>query len=1488
MDGLSAAANIIAVVQAATEVGKLCVQYAREVKNASKDIERVKAEVDAISTLLLHTQRLLDGPYRNKLSASTDLDYSLTDCKNQLDYLLRKFEVEFTHPLGGKSRRRDKLLRHFKISSHDLKWPFTKTEVEDIIKRLRTVQELIDRALQIDQINVVLSVEQKANLEKLPIASGAIFNSFEDDGEPECLPGTRTGLLRDLHTWIADPKETRIFWLCGMAGTGKSTISRTLARMLSENGQLGASFFFKRGKAHRGDASRFFSTLAIDLQAIIPLLGPYISETVGGNPNICQKTLSEQFQKLLLDPLNKIRRTDVPDPSKALVLVIDALDECEGDGIVQRIIEFLGQLAGVDLNMRIFVTSRPEAPIKAGFDELKRDHKDISLHNIQEPTIKDDISLFIRYQLDNIRKTRKLDSSWPGDGTIVTLTDMTMPLFISAATLCRFIGDQRFSVHQRLENVLKLRNASFASKLDQTYRPIFDQILADTDKTEEDELIQGFQEIIGTIILLESPFGLSSLSIFLNIEAEQLCCRLHQFQSVIKIPDDLCTPLQIYHLSFRDYLLDRNIIGDWFQIDASRLHWFIGTKCIQVLSKVLKPDICNLINPGTEVQDIDSTTRSRHFTPEVAYSCQYWAHHIAHSTDEFGLNKDKSEILLKFLEHHLLHWLEAMIILRSLDKAMEAVSIIKSLNPKLSALLRDTIFFINLHSSTIVDAPLQLYSSALLFTPDGSIVKQLFIKSLPAWIPRAPSWHRNWGYCVRDVCWIRNELEEAFVISPDGIFLALTNRRRPCIVEVLNAITGSVSQSIPIEEELECDASTSILSVHFTEDNKYLAIVVDIGHVMLWDLLAGKLFKITRLDVDSNAGCNLGLENPFLKKIEQPSSSEPANYSTLSPDCMLLAFGNSQGIVTMWARSTLESEFQLSYLQAFNVDPVWAFRNNWEFLSMEFGTITHTLVAVLHNRWTITTDEDKAKTLTISVVWDTKSGQIVKSYHYYDEEAPYACAFSIDCKVLAVALPGSKVEIWDSASHSTLQQLKESPEDKPKARIDSLKFSFDGGYLAIGYREERIRVIDLKNGVCVERFKEKDGKCRPIGRMEFSKDGYHLFFIKGHQLQAWCIDFTGLQASSNDGNLLIHQFKDQRSSRLVSLTSRGFESIEILSPDKKHLAVSQSPGKLKLWNIASNQPQIILNDDSITGVKAAGDLAFSSDSRWLVANRTTGDLILWETNDANLAPKSLDLLNILEEHRHEAGGGMPRSLCFSVDNNQIFYITGNATVDAWNLNTDGRKGIYQGERDPSFEIQVLKPAPDGLHLALLILEPLSVELLHISTGVITKTFNLGHIGLDEAPLQLFGGWGKDHTTPRTLTFSADGRLLAMAALKPIVILDIEVPKATSIFTNGIVNSISFSTVGYSLIINGGITSIDIEVSEPFGMSQVSSDLIEDKWISFNRSAVLRLPSELRRQKSFIGLAGSVFVFLREDGDPFFLEIDDKVVKRLLIEHAAQR
>jgi SpoVK/Ycf46/Vps4 family AAA+-type ATPase len=55
-----------------------------------------------------------------------------------------------------------------------------------------------------------------------------------------------------------------------MAGTGKSTIARTVARACLDDGRLGASFFFSRGGGERETTPSFVTTIARQLARLSP------------------------------------------------------------------------------------------------------------------------------------------------------------------------------------------------------------------------------------------------------------------------------------------------------------------------------------------------------------------------------------------------------------------------------------------------------------------------------------------------------------------------------------------------------------------------------------------------------------------------------------------------------------------------------------------------------------------------------------------------------------------------------------------------------------------------------------------------------------------------------------------------------------------------------------------------------------------------------------------------------------------------------------------------------------------------------------------------------------------------------------------------------------------------------------------------------------------------------------------------------------------
>lgn len=94
-------------------------------------------------------------------------------------------------------------------------------------------------------------------LDRLRVAHEAEFDSYKDQHECKILHSTRTELLSKIQEWVVSPNGKCMFWLSGVAGTGKSKICRTVARQLKSNKLLAASFFFKRGEGERGNEMRF-------------------------------------------------------------------------------------------------------------------------------------------------------------------------------------------------------------------------------------------------------------------------------------------------------------------------------------------------------------------------------------------------------------------------------------------------------------------------------------------------------------------------------------------------------------------------------------------------------------------------------------------------------------------------------------------------------------------------------------------------------------------------------------------------------------------------------------------------------------------------------------------------------------------------------------------------------------------------------------------------------------------------------------------------------------------------------------------------------------------------------------------------------------------------------------------------------------------------------------------------------------------------------
>ena len=536
-------------------------------------------------------------------------------------------------------------------------------------------------------------MDRKLVLDRLPVAEGASFDSHAEEHNPTCLPTTRVELLQQISDWAADADAKIIFWLNGMAGTGKSTISRTVAQSFVEKGQLGASFFFKRGEADRGSATKFFTTLAADLVARLPATASHIKEVLDAEPALLTKNAREQFGKLFQQPLLEATSTRKDGP---VVVVVDALDECESEADIKLIIRlFSSSTAGGQSNrIKIFLTSRPELPPRIGFKAIEGAYQDVILHEMPEPVVERDISTFLEHELAKIREeynnsapcNRQLSPDWPKKSDVKSLATMAVPLFIFAATACRFIADRKYGNPERqLIKVLSSQTKSHGSSLAETYLLVLSQQITGLNKQEEKETLQEFCDIVGPIIVLATPLSTSALAQVLSIPGPVIDDRLALLHSVFRVPQSADSPVRLLHLSFRDFLVDSDKRKDnIFWIDERQTHAKMAKKCLIVLG-CLKQDVCEVGAPGTPRSAISSNDIKTSMPPEVQYACLHWVYH----TYQAGIHIADGEPTHDFLTCHFLHWIEALSLI---GKAGEGLDFIKTLQ----TLLKVNFFHISL------------------------------------------------------------------------------------------------------------------------------------------------------------------------------------------------------------------------------------------------------------------------------------------------------------------------------------------------------------------------------------------------------------------------------------------------------------------------------------------------------------------------------------------------------------------------------------------------------------------------------------------------------------------------------------------------------------------------------------------------------------------------------------------------------------------------
>ena len=485
-----------------------------------------------------------------------------------------------------------------------------------------------------------------------------VYNAgFRTGHHDKCLPGTRKSVLSDLMLWAKNPRDQNVFWLNGLAGTGKSTIAQSFSETIAKEGCLGASFFCSRDYLDRKELKNIFPTLSYQLACHYSHFRSHITPIIKADPTLVHSSLISQLEALLVNPLSRA--------NISCIIVIDALDECIDTEPSSAILSVLGQFVHKLPLVKFFITGRPEPRIRTGFRlPLLKDITQIFLlHDVDSTSVDNDIQLYLTQKLTTIASERSdldLPNPWPHDDDIKVLTEKSSGVFIFAATMVRFIGSEYHEPGQRLQLLLSEAGSTRyegRTGIDSLYSQILSYAFSDIHEPEDFAKIR---HVLGAIVLAFNPLSQRELSSICGTPTYLIPSILRHLHSVILVPSDKSEKIQIFNRSFSDFLQDdERCADDRLHINPETYHGDMSLSCLKLVNG-LERNPCSLppFTMNQEVQDLPQLVEHR-IGGSVQYACAYWAEHLKLSPTTADFTGQVFNLAINTLQNAPV-WIEVM------------------------------------------------------------------------------------------------------------------------------------------------------------------------------------------------------------------------------------------------------------------------------------------------------------------------------------------------------------------------------------------------------------------------------------------------------------------------------------------------------------------------------------------------------------------------------------------------------------------------------------------------------------------------------------------------------------------------------------------------------------------------------------------------------------------------------------------------------------
>ncbi|KAJ7142333.1 WD40 repeat-like protein [Mycena epipterygia] len=1196
----------------------------------------------------------------------------------------------------------DKKIEKFSAALCDLKKSF---EADLTVQFLFISTKILDTVERLDQSDML----KKLN----PMDMNAIARDL-------CLAGTRREILDDITEWFTVPstvssKSGNILWLSGVAGSGKSTISTTVAESTRGVERLGAFLFFDRNEPMRSHPDSVIRTIAYSLALSNPYIGLAISDAIRRDPAVVNAPLRTQFKELLLDPLREAEQ-HITGP---LLVILDALDECGDPPSRRALLSLLSdEFPSFPHFLRVLITSRRESDIAARF----RSHFEERDLNTVRSTTKD-VEAFIRHQMAEIRELQDLESTWPGEQKIQALIDLSGGLFIWASTATKFLIVNDYQPDEQLELLIS-QKSTLSSDLDHLYGVALRQSAPwTTNKT----FAQDAHSILMCIVLGRVPMTAETMDMILSSASGTSAKVLGRLGCVIQWSHG--SKARTLHASFADYLTDPlRSKGEPWSINPKIDHHPLALGCLQILNRELKFNICGLEDShclNVDVPNISSRVADK-VPPHLVYSSCFWFSHIQDNLFDQTVLK----AVTRFMYHKFLYWLEVLSLLEQVTITSAALRVArdyaKARNKNLEDFVADAIKFVAAFAPVIAQSAPHIYLSALPFTPHGSRIAKQFRKSFPNTLQAHGALAEHWP-SIQKV--LRGHSAGVFSVhfSPDGTRIVSGSWDKT--LHIWDTQTGAVVVG-PLE------GHTSLVnSVCFSPDGTRVVSGSYDYALCIWDAQTGALL-LGPLEGHTNSvnsvhfspdGMHIvsGSYDKTLRiwnaqtgvPVGKPLTGHTSEVNSVcfSPDGTQIASASDDQTVRIWEVETCEqiggplehaskvlcvrfspNGMRIVSSLSDNVLCIWEPRTGLMVLGPLHGhtdsicsvSFSPDGVRIASGSWDDTI-----------CIWDAQTGELLGEPLRGHTGTIYSVDFSSDSRRIVSGSSDTTLRIWDAQINDPVAP---GPIAAQADGVRCIDFSPDGAQIVSGYLNSTLRIWDTQTGALI--IGPLEGHNEVVDSVRFSPDGTRLVSgsqdktlciwdthtgalvfgpLNGHTKSVSSVDFfpdgTRIVSGSYDSTLCIW---DAQTGRQISTLSGHDYDVNCvrISPDSMRIVSGSDDGTLRSWD-AQTGALVVGPLKGYTSFIASVD--FSPDGTRLVSG--SGDTLqIWD------AETGKSVFGLIKGHT-----GIIRSVHFSPDGRQIVSGSDDAAVRIWDAQTGAPVASLDGHTERIIETRF---SPDGTRI----------------------------------------------------------------------------------------------------------------------------------------------------------------------------------------------